>query len=170
VVHISKWSKLPAFPPLFSLFQGGREATEKRPKNGKKGQKIALLSLYLLYFYHVWKSRGAPWPPAADANECTRSLKQNFYLNMPKNSLFLLKNRKNRRALGFPPPDPLPPAAAWEIFPRPPASGGWGLRFQTPVGFRRLGDPPPAPYPMTNSWLRALIQVMPKIWSLCVSF
>jgi len=33
---------------------------------------------------------------------------------MLKNALFL-KNRKNRRALGAPPPDPL-------------ASGGWGLR------------------------------------------
>jgi len=39
---------------------------------------------------------------------------------MPKNALLLLKNRKNRRALGAPPPDPL-------------ASGGWGLRLQTPA-------------------------------------
>jgi len=30
---------------------------------------------------------------------------------MPKNVLFLLKNRKNRRALRALPPDPLPPAA-----------------------------------------------------------
>jgi len=40
---------------------------------------------------------------------------------MPKNALFLLKNRKNRRALGIPLPDPF-------------ASGGWGLRSQTPIG------------------------------------
>jgi len=32
-----------------------------------------------------------------------------------------LKNRKNRPALGAPPPDPLD------------ASSGWGLRLQTPV-------------------------------------
>jgi len=50
---------------------------------------------------------------------------------MPKNALFLLKNRKNRRALGAPHPDPL-------------ASGGWGLRTQTP-GLAL----------MTISWLRA---------------
>jgi len=30
---------------------------------------------------------------------------------MPKNALFVLKNRKNRRALGAPPPYPLLPAA-----------------------------------------------------------
>jgi len=30
---------------------------------------------------------------------------------MPKNALFLLKNRKNCRALGTPPPDPKHPAA-----------------------------------------------------------
>jgi len=38
---------------------------------------------------------------------------------MPKNALFSLKNRKNRRALGAPPPDLL-------------AFGGWELRPQTP--------------------------------------
>jgi len=45
---------------------------------------------------------------------------------MPKNALFLLKNRKNRRALEAPPPDPLLPAA--EALPPdphwPPAAGG----------------------------------------------
>jgi len=39
---------------------------------------------------------------------------RNLSLNMPKNALFLVKNRKNRRALRAPPPDSL-------------ASGGWGL-------------------------------------------
>jgi len=39
--------------------------------------------------------------------------------------LILLKNRKNRRALEAPPPDPL-------------ASGGWGFCPQTP-NLRRLG-------------------------------
>jgi len=60
---------------------------------------------------------------------------------MPKNALFLLKNRKNRRALG--PQTPLPPAAG--VFtPRPPTtagfaprpplvSGSWGLRSHTPA-------------------------------------
>jgi len=49
---------------------------------------------------------------------------------MPKNALFLLKNR---RALCFAPRTPL-------------ASGGWGFRLQIP------GLVPP---PMTNFWLRA---------------
>jgi len=39
---------------------------------------------------------------------------------MPKNVLFSLKNCKNRQMLGSLPPDPL-------------ASGGWGLRPQTPI-------------------------------------
>jgi len=56
---------------------------------------------------------------------------RNLSLNMPKNALFLLKNCKNRRALGAPPPDPL-------------ASGGWGIRPQTPVTT-----------PMTIFWLRS---------------
>jgi len=60
----------------------------------------------------------------------------------PKYALFLLKNRKNRRALGARPPDPL-------------ASGGWGLCPQTPIGLRRLRAPPPDPHnsppSMTNS-------------------
>jgi len=50
---------------------------------------------------------------------------------MPKNALFLVKDRKNRRALGATPPDPL-------------ASGGWGLHLQTP-SLRRLGASPPDP-------------------------
>jgi len=46
-------------------------------------------------------------------------LKQKFKpkYGMPKNALFLLKSRKNPRALVAPPPDPL-------------ASGGWGLHPQ----------------------------------------
>jgi len=50
---------------------------------------------------------------------------------MPKNTLFLLKNRKNRRALGAPLPDSL-------------ASGGWGLCPQTP-SLRRLEAQSPDP-------------------------
>jgi len=69
---------------------------------------------------------------------------------MPKNALFLLKNRKNRRTLGAPPPDPL-------------ASGG--LCPQTLIGLRRLEASPPDPCNsllplMTNSWLRACVPVM----------
>jgi len=41
---------------------------------------------------------------------------------MHKNALFLLKICKNRPALGAPPLDPF-------------ASGGWGLRLQTPAKF-----------------------------------
>jgi len=37
---------------------------------------------------------------------------------MPKNALFLLKNRKNRKALGDPPPDLL--ASGGCFAPRPP--------------------------------------------------
>jgi len=58
---------------------------------------------------------------------------------MPKNTLFLLKNRKNRRALppcfwrlGALPPDPQPSAAVG-FAPRPPLhSGGLELHPQTP--------------------------------------
>jgi len=54
---------------------------------------------------------------------------------MHKNALFLLKNYKNRPALGFVPShpclrrplDPQPSAAS----PPDPQWGGWGLRFQT---------------------------------------
>jgi len=38
---------------------------------------------------------------------------------MPKNALFLVKNRKNRRALGLRPQTPLPPAAGGSAL-RPP--------------------------------------------------
>jgi len=38
---------------------------------------------------------------------------------MPKNALFLLKNRKNRRALGALPQTPLP-LASWGFAPRSP--------------------------------------------------
>ena len=52
---------------------------------------------------------------------------------------------QNAKAL---PPNPQPPAAGG-IAPRPPlASGGWGLRPQTPQT---------AP-PITNFWLRAWVQ------------
>jgi len=54
---------------------------------------------------------------------------------MPKNALFLLKNRKNRRA-GASSPDPLAPASGGFS---PPASSGWmRLRPQTPIGFQSL--------------------------------
>ena len=62
---------------------------------------------------------------------------------------------QNFRALGAPPPDPVPPVppAAGVFAPRPPlASGGWGLCL------RRLGalppDPPNSPL-IANFWLRA---------------
>jgi len=45
-------------------------------------------------------------------------LKQKLTTNMPKSTSFLLKNRKNRPALGALPPDPY-------------ASGSWGLHTQT---------------------------------------
>jgi len=53
---------------------------------------------------------------------------------MSKNALFLLKNRKNRRAMGAKPSDPL-------------ASGGWRLCTQTfaltsPLPWWILGDAP----------------------------
>ena len=51
---------------------------------------------------------------------------------------------QNFRALGAPPPDPVPPAAGG-FAPKPPATGSWGLRPQTPIGLRRLGAPPPDP-------------------------
>jgi len=51
---------------------------------------------------------------------------------MLKNALFLLKNRKNRRALGAPPQTSLLPAAGG-FAPRPPASGSWELHFQSPA-------------------------------------
>ena len=74
--------------------------------------------------------------------------------------LFLQK-MQNFRALGAPPPDPVPPAAggfapnpqppaAGDLAPEPPlASGGWGLRSQTPQT---------APPPIANFWLRACVR------------
>ena len=47
-----------------------------------------------------------------------------FYQNSPTIKLFLQKNAKFLSA-GAPPPDPR-------------ASGGWGLRLQTPISLRRL--------------------------------
>ena len=51
---------------------------------------------------------------------------------------------QNFRTLGAPPQDPRSPAAGG-FTPKPLASGGWGLRPQTPIGLRRLGNPPPDP-------------------------
>jgi len=42
---------------------------------------------------------------------------------MPKNALFLLKNRKNCRTLGALPPDPLG-SGDWGLSPQPPVIGG----------------------------------------------
>jgi len=50
---------------------------------------------------------------------------------IPKNALFLLKNSKNRRALGLRPQTSLLPAAGGSA-PRPPASGSWGLCPRAP--------------------------------------
>ena len=69
---------------------------------------------------------------------------------------------QNFRVLGAPPPDPVPPAAGG-FAPKPPASGSWGLRPQTPIGLRRLGAPPPDPPnspPIANFWLRAWISYL----------
>ena len=53
-----------------------------------------------------------------------------FYQNCPKIKLFLKKKMQNFQALGAPPQDP---RAFGGFAPRPPiASGGWGLRSQTP--------------------------------------
>ena len=50
---------------------------------------------------------------------------------------------QNFRALGAP-QTPVPPAAGG-FAPKPPASGSWGLRLQTPIGLRQLGALPPDP-------------------------
>ena len=77
--------------------------------------------------------------------------------------LFLQKNAKFLN--GAPPPDPVP-AAAGGFAPKPPVSGGWGLRLQTPTGLRRLGAPPPDPQ---NSPLHCEIPathpLLPPIWT-----
>jgi len=43
---------------------------------------------------------------------------------MPQNTLFLLKNCEDRRALGAPSPDPLA-SGGWEFYPRSAAFVGW---------------------------------------------
>ena len=66
--------------------------------------------------------------------------------------LFLQRNAKFSSAS-------VPPAAGG-FAPKPPASGSWGLRPQTPIGLRRLGAPPPDPPdspPIANFWLRACL-------------
>jgi len=71
---------------------------------------------------------------------------KNLSLNMPKNALFLLKNRL---ALGALPPDPL-------------ASGAWEICSETLTLWRPRDSPPDpriSPHPMTKSWLRACIQL-----------
>jgi len=59
---------------------------------------------------------------------------------MPKNALILLKNRKNRRALGALPPDPL-------------ASGGWGFSPQTSAT---------APFPPHDDFLATCLLALPS--------
>ena len=54
-----------------------------------------------------------------------------FYQNKPKIKLFLQKNAKFSSA-----------GASAPSAPGPQASDGWGLRPQTPHGFRRLEAPP----------------------------
>ena len=72
-----------------------------------------------------------------------------FYQNSSKIKLFLQKNAKFSIA-GAVPPDPR-------------ASGGWGLFFQIPIGFRLLGaslpDPKNSPT-IANFWLRACEEEM----------
>ena len=58
---------------------------------------------------------------------------------------------QNFRALGAPPPDPVPPAAgAFPPSPQPPAAGGFAPR--PPIGLRRLGAPPPDPPNSPSHW------------------
>ena len=64
--------------------------------------------------------------------------------NSPKMKLFLQKKCKIFERWGLRPQAPVPPAAGG-FAPQPTASGGWGLRLQTPIGIRRLGAPPPEP-------------------------
>ena len=64
---------------------------------------------------------------------------------------------QNFRALG----NPLVPQAAGGFAPKPPASSGWRLRSQTPIGLRGLGAPPHTlkTAPIANFWLRAWLLV-----------
>ena len=55
----------------------------------------------------------------------------NFFNKIALKLSYFCKKMQNFRARGAPPPDPLPPAAKG-FAPKPPASGGWGLRPQTP--------------------------------------
>ena len=67
---------------------------------------------------------------------------------------------QNFRALGAPPPDPRA-SGGWGLRPQTPASGSWGLSPQTPFGLRRLGAPPPDPQNsplIANFWLRAWLR------------
>ena len=98
-----------------------------------------------------------------------------FDQNSPKMKLFLKKIQNFRsaggsvprppclRQLGALPPNPQP-LAAGGFAPRPPlASGGWGLRPQTPK------QPPP----IANFWLSAWIQfgICPYYtWKSCESY
>ena len=54
---------------------------------------------------------------------------------------FLQKNEKSFERWGLRPQTPVPPAAEG-FAPRPPASGGWELCPQIPIGLQRLGAPP----------------------------
>ena len=71
--------------------------------------------------------------------------------------LFLQKSAKFSSAGGSAPQTPVPPEAGGFV-PKPPASGGWGLRPQDPhwppAAVGSAPSPQTAP-PITNSWLRA---------------
>ena len=54
--------------------------------------------------------------------------------------LFLQNKCKIFERLGLRPQTLVPPAAGG-LAPKPPGSGGWGLRPQTPIGLRRLSPP-----------------------------
>jgi len=78
---------------------------------------------------------------------------------MPKNALFLLKNRKSYRALGAPPPDPLLPAYGG-FAPSPLASGVLRLPpdpyWPSMAGGSASRPSQKLPFPsMTNFWLHA---------------
>ena len=63
-----------------------------------------------------------------------------FYYNSPKIKLFLQK-MQNFRALGAPPPDPVP-LAGGGFAQKPQNSGSLGHRSQTPICLRRLRASP----------------------------
>ena len=66
-----------------------------------------------------------------------------FHYNNPK-IFFFAKNWKIFERWGLHLQTPVPPAARG-FAPRPPASGGWGLRLQTTIGLRQLWAPAPDP-------------------------